>query len=771
MSLAAAERYLEAGLCALPAVRRGDTKRVALRTWKPYQSRPPTREELAAWFGERTRDMCVVCGAVSSNLETIDFDLCGEAFEPWRVAVEAAAPGLVGRLVIESTPSGGRHAVYRCEVPVGGSAKLAGKRIEANGPEELVVGAKAYRPRRDTEGRWHVMVTTIETRGEGGVFLCAPSEGYEPVQGDLCAPPVLTADERDVLLGCARALDEPPAEVVDGTAAPASAASDALRPGDDFNTRGDVREVLRAHGWRLVHPGDNEHWCRPGKEQGTSATLKGGVLYVFSTNAPPFEAQKGYAPFAVYALLEQGGDFAAAASALRARGYGANEPAGDVDLSAFTGTRGDSAPALGPSDPGPVPPSLLRVPGFIDDVIDYTLSNAPYPEPVLAFCGALALQATLAGRRVRDPQDNRTAVYLLGLANTGTGKDFPRRVNQRVLAAAGMPGAFADGFASGEGLEDRMHLQPVMLFQTDEIDALMQAISGQGRRDPRYEGIMQTLLKLYTSAGSVYPLRVRASDPAPRTIDQPCLCLFGTAVPDTFYEALSPKMLSNGFFARMLVLEAGRRGSGQDADVRDVPAAILKRARWWAELPPGAGNLGAEHPAPRVVPATPAARDRLAQVRGLADAAYAEAESRSDQAGMALWARANEKARRLALVHACSANCRSPQITPDAVDWAWALVDHQTRRMLFKAGQHVSAGDFEGKCKALVRALREWAGKHPGDPWMPYWRLSRRLAWSPREHEEVRQALLDQRRIQYAEKATGGTPQRLYRLAEDGESA
>ena len=226
-------------------------------------------------------------------------------------------------------------------------------------------------------------------------------------------------------------------------------------------------------------------------------------------------------------------------------------------------------------------------------------------------------------------------------------------------------------------------------------------------------------------------------------------------------------MLSNGFFARMLIFEAGRRGLGQDVDVRELPKSILKRARWWSELKPGRGNLKTEHPVPRLIEPTADARVRLGEVRAQADAAYSEAEGKSDQAGMALWARANEKARRLALVHACSAARRRPQITVDAVDWAWALVEHQTRRMLFKASQHVSAGDFESQCKAMIRVLREWAAKHSADPWMPFWQLSRRLAWSPREHDEVRQALVDQRRIQFAERATGGTPQRLYRLIED----
>ncbi|HMN41207.1 MAG TPA: DUF3987 domain-containing protein [Phycisphaerales bacterium] len=776
MSLSTAQKYLDSGLCVLPAIREGDHKKVALRAWKAYQSRLPTTEELAKWFGGGVdRDLCIVAGAVSGHVEMIDFDLAGAAFAPWRARVDVVSPGLVDRLVIETTPSGGRHVVYRCRAPVCGNLKLAQRRFEAPGSEEIEVCGKRFKPRKGSDGRWFAVGTLIETRGEGGMFLCAPSNGYALISGNFAALPVITPEEREVLLACSWELNEVPPPVEDGPRVKSSPShpNDELKPGDDFNRRGDIRELLVRHGWTQVRDGENEHWSRPGKSAGCSATLKDGVFYVFSTNAPPFEDLRGYSPFAVYSLLEHGGDFATAAGALRARGFGSCVPGPDVDLSAFRVTAGERDIAAesvvpGPIDPGPVPASLLRVPGFINEVIDYSLQNAPYPEPVLAFCGAVALQATLAGRKVRDPQDNRPAVYLLGLANTGTGKDFPRKVNQRILAEAGMPGAFADGFASGEGLEDRMHLMPVMLFQTDEIDTLMQAISGYGaKRDPRYEGIMQVMLKLYTSASATYPLRVKASDTEPRTIDQPCLCLFGTAIPDIFYEALSPKMLSNGFFARMLILEAGRRGSGQDADVRDLPRSITKWAKWWADFKPGKGNLNAEHPVPRLVDATPDARVRLSEIRALADAAYSDAETRSDQAGMALWARANEKARRLALVYACSACHREPQITLDAVDWAWSLVDHQTRRMLFKASQHVSAGDFESQCKAVLRVLREWSAKHPADAWMPFWQLSRRLAWSPKEHDDVRTALLNQRRIEYTERTTRGTPQRLYRLAND----
>ena len=65
------------------------------------------------------------------------------------------------RLVIESSQSGGRHVIYRCDQPVDGNLKLA---------------------QGNRDGK---QVTLIETRGEGGLFLCSPSAGYEIIQGDL----------------------------------------------------------------------------------------------------------------------------------------------------------------------------------------------------------------------------------------------------------------------------------------------------------------------------------------------------------------------------------------------------------------------------------------------------------------------------------------------------------------------------------------------------------------------------------------------------------
>jgi hypothetical protein len=413
-------------------------------------------------------------------------------------------------------------------------------------------------------------------------------------------------------------------------------------------------------------------------------------------------------------------------------------------------------------DPGPIADELLRVPGFIDAVTEYTLDTAPYPERVLAFCGALALQAVLAGRKVRDPMGNRTNLYILGLANSGVGKDHARKVNQRILYEAGLADCLGNSFASGEGIEDRLFVQPAVLYQVDEIDGLLLRVSQA--RDARHEQIVSMLLQMYSSASGVYVMRAKAG--RERTvIDQPSLSIFGTAVPKQFYEALSRRLLTNGFLARMVILECRRRGTGREDGDCPVPASILDTARWWAEFRPGAepGNLNQWHPDPRLVPQTDDARAQFRQLREQADEAYARAEADGDTMAMAIWARAYEKARRLALVYACSANHVDPVIGPEAVAWAGSFVDHQTRRMLFMAGCHAAESEFDAKRKRLLEVLAQWRGQH-GDEWMPFWRINRRLPWSSREHEEVRATLLEQRLIEARIVQTRGRPGAVYRL-------
>ncbi|MFO0916673.1 MAG: bifunctional DNA primase/polymerase [Pirellulales bacterium] len=618
--LGAVLEYRRHGLCPLPAILA--EKRPALTGWKQYQRVLPTEQQVRTWFVE-PQPVCLLTGEVSGHLEMIDFDQGGELFAPWAELVAGEAPGLLDRLVIERSQSGGRHVVYRSAVPVPGNRKLAQRTYIVPGPEPVELAGKRYVPRQ-VNSQFEVTVVLIETRGEGGLFLCAPTPRYEIEQGQLANLPILSESDRAVLIEAACALNEtvPPA-----TRIPARYQGTG-RPGDDYAERGNVREVLERHGWQRARSGENEYWRRPGKEH---------------------------------------------------------------------------------------------------------------------------------GRKVRDEADNRTNLYLLALAYSSVGKDWPRKLNTHILHRIGHVRALGEKFASGEGIQDALFVTPAMLFQTDEIDGLLLAINKS--RDARYETMMGTLLTMYSAANSIFPMRRKAGKECPGVIDQPCLVLYGTAIPTHYYEALSERMLTNGLFARMLIVESGPRSTGQDPRIIDPPARVMDTAQWWASFNPGTGNLEDWHPRPRTVVADSQAQSILAESRRMCEREYTAAEASGDPVGTTVWGRVPEQVRKLALLYAVSASHEQPRIDADAAQWATQFMLHQTRRMLFMAHGHVAENPFHAECLKLLRKLREAPGQQ-----LPHSMLLKRMKLDAKTFQELVTTLEQQGDLVTVTHSTAGRPHRRYQL-------
>ena len=181
---------------------------------------------------------------------------------------------------------------------------------------------------------------------------------------------------------------------------------------------------------------------------------------------------------------------------------------------------------------------------------------------------------------------------------------------------------------------------------------------------------MATLLTLFSSSNSVLPMRPKAGKPNPGVINQPNFVLFGSAIPNHYYNALSERMLTNGLFARMLIVESGPRKEGQEPEIIKLSPRIVETAHWWADFRPTPGNLEPQHPTPAVVEHTEKASEMLIENRHMAEAEYAKAEQRSDAVGTTVWGRVSEQTRKLALIYAISENHREPKIDVPAVEWA-----------------------------------------------------------------------------------------------------
>lgn len=300
--------YRAAGLSVIPV---GTDKRPLIGSWTRLQKELPSEDEISAWGS--SQGIAVIAGAVSGNLVCVDVDTKhdsqGTVFQEIQDTLkEWGHTELLEKCAIERTPSGGWHILFRAPFVVG-CEKLA----------------------RD-KGQKEAM---IETKGEGGYFVCAPTPGWELKHGSLTEIPTLKDTEANAILGVCWALDRNEPEVEPEPAAYKAPSghgngprSGEVTPLDDFTARTTVEAVeslLCEHGWRRTGVrGRNIHLCRPGKGgRETSATLhtEKNVFFVHSTSTE-FRERKGYGPAGVYAILKHGGNWTATAKDLAAQGYG-----------------------------------------------------------------------------------------------------------------------------------------------------------------------------------------------------------------------------------------------------------------------------------------------------------------------------------------------------------------------------------------------------------------------------------------------------------------
>ena len=443
------------------------------------------------------------------------------------------------------------------------------------------------------------------------------------------------------------------------------------------------------------------------------------------------------------------------------------EASSDVDLSGILKPnrieKQEKEAPLFPN-PGPVPDKLLSIPGFIDDVVKLSMQSAPYPNRVLSFTGALALLAFLVGRKVQDKRDNRSNIYLIALADSGTGKDHPRKVNFNIAFRAGVAGAIGDAFASGEGLEDALFMHPSMLFQADEFDCIFNTLKYS--KDNRAESINEKLLKFYGASNTIYPLRKKASAKKKdgtvheiAHIVNPNLVLLGTAIPQYFYESLSRRVLENGLVARCVIVEAGKRGEAGNPQPITPSDSLIRAATYLANLDVN-GNLTNEYPKPLIITETPEATAALREVQLECDRRYNFYEAQNEGAAKALWARAHEKVCKLAMLHGISGNVYNPLITEKSVRWAWKFIDHLTQRMLYMADRYVYENIFDEKCQRAIRKLQEHGGR------LPHSKLLRLLHESADSMKKIAETLQEKGTVQVEYDSSVRPAAKIYRLVE-----
>lgn len=435
---------------------------------------------------------------------------------------------------------------------------------------------------------------------------------------------------------------------------------------------------------------------------------------------------------------------------------------------------GDEHPAAGllarlvqPEPPAPVlapaPSYTLTIPGGLaGDLARYMIDTARRPQPLLAVGASLCALGALMGRRYRTTTDLRTNLYIVGIADSGSGKNHAREIVNELFFEAGLAHHLGGNkIASGAGLLTALHRQPSILFQIDEFGMFLSAAADRKRSPRHITEILDNMTELYTAASGIFlgaEYANRDGSNERRDIVQPCLCVYGTTTPLHFWGALQGANVVDGSLARLIILpsEEDYPDENRCAGLRRSPRALIEGLQRLAEGGGRAsGNLAgrASGPETAVDPMT-IPMDDEAQLRfdALRDEITAELRAAAGTFHTPILARIAENAAKVALVLAVGRDAVQPVIRLEDAVWAIDFVRHFARRTIDAVERHVADTETEAHLKRVREIIRK-----AGSAGVTKSELTRASQWlRARDRDDILLTLVESGDIVTVEQETGG---------------
>lgn len=265
-------------------------------TWKPFQQRQPTQDELNVWIAANVQAYAVIGGMVSGGVEVLDFDI-PSYYEQWRDVVGADAE----MLPLQRTGGGNYQVAYRCAEP---------------DPNQKL----AWHP---DDSQHSGRVVAIETRGVNGYAVLPPSlhpsgNRYQLVRGRFSQIPTIDMEHRSFLLTCARALCQAPKTRQELAAEQDPHYNEPREPyeGDSvidaYNAAHTITDMLQRYQYTKLQ---NGRYSRPGKKESAGVVVdrtNNKSYHLSSNDVLDSEAEGGRqprSPFDFFRVFEFDGDY------------------------------------------------------------------------------------------------------------------------------------------------------------------------------------------------------------------------------------------------------------------------------------------------------------------------------------------------------------------------------------------------------------------------------------------------------------------------------
>lgn len=352
------------------------------------------------------------------------------------------------------------------------------------------------------------------------------------------------------------------------------------------------------------------------------------------------------------------------------------------------------------------PASLLNPPGLLGEFVAWACRTARFPQPILAAVNGLALLGTVIGQTARTETDLRANLYVLGIAPSASGKDHSRKCAKRLMAAAGLTARLGgENLASDAGLLEAVNRSPSCLFQIDEFGRVLKTLVKPDKA--HLYAIPTTLMQLYSAANDLFLGKEYAGGDR-KDIDQPCVCLYGTTVPQHFFSALTHDEAEDGFLARFFIASGDSDPVEQSAGMEAPPQSLVDAVVAIASRPRNVNPRGNIDAALVARPPVYAMNAEASQLFQTLSAEIADRRESHRQAGIAaIWGRCWEQSAKAALVIAASRNEGDLVITGADAQFGIDLGKWSCASMAAHIANYVAENETENTAKRVERMIRD----------------------------------------------------------------
>lgn len=361
---------------------------------------------------------------------------------------------------------------------------------------------------------------------------------------------------------------------------------------------------------------------------------------------------------------------------------------------------------------------LLSIPGVLQEAVDFYNTTASKPQPRFAVQAALALGSVVMGRRWRTDQMNYSGLYFINVGKSASGKEHAKTVVERILEAAMLDDLIGpSGYTSAAGLLSSLIHQPVHISIMDELGRQLETSSSSVNS---HKAEAQTLIMeaFGRQSGTLRPNGystmaltkkqqedVRADD---KSIRNPSLTIMSMTTPETLYNSLSSRYVSDGFLGRFLIVETDvGRQVGRIVNWIDPSSRLIEWCQTCSSASANPGNLSGMNsnslpPQPVIVPFDPRCHQMLTDY----DAEMIRKMDKYEQYGLeAMFGRTKEIAQRVALIVAVS--CNASRVMPEHLEWAIKYTRAYFDQTVSRLRRSMADNPFEKSCKEVFSFISD----------------------------------------------------------------